>query len=195
MAREDLAAFCRRELFSDFESPYFRVEFPPGYAIDIEYANSPDNHEPVYLLRSAAQPEPICLGKGGGHWLLPCFRWRELLELRKGILPTRGRNLSGAALLLFFPATWLTAADDYEEVRQVLLQASDALGLTSDQGIEHEIDQLVGNNKTDIRWSKHHSLGWINNGPNSRRNPKSSASLKPEEFLELTRFMVALGCD
>jgi hypothetical protein len=108
-----IEGFYFRELQSEQQWPYFRIPLRSGFAVEVEYANEPEDHQILYQLCHDDWASAVCLGKSGGSWQLPAFRWRELLKVSSAI-GQRDTHLGVHALLLLFPATWLTKDDDLE---------------------------------------------------------------------------------
>src|SRR5262249_50228104 len=146
----------------------------------------PEDHEVIYRVHRDGWERSICVGKGGRSWLLPAFRWSELLKLSNVTISGHG-----AALLLLLPSTWLTQEDDRAQVRNQLLSSLEDLQLPhSDEPL---VEQMVIDLQSETNWIENGQLGWINNEDNSRRNPKSRACLTQQEFSEVRNFLMAIS--
>lgn len=177
-----IEAFYLRELSNEQEWPYFHIPLHSGFTVEIEYANEPEDHQVVYSLCQKEWTSPICVGKGGGHWRLPAFRWAELLEISQAAVQ------SASAMLLLLPSVWITRDDSADEIRRRLIGAWDNLNLVPRPQIRLLVEQLIISNQSDVRWRRQERLGWVNDGENSMRNPDSRGCLNAQEFSALLTF-------
>jgi hypothetical protein len=184
---DDIKDFCMRELFNEEEWPYFRIALRSGFSLEVEYANFPEDYEVLYSLCQNDWASSICLGKGGGHWQLPAFRWTELLELSQAAVRSQ------TAMLLLLPSVWLTREDNVDEIRHHLIDSWDTLAEISPCQVSLLVEQLISASQSDLQWRHEDSLGWVNDGANSRRNPDSPASLSRQEFSALLAFFTAMS--
>ena len=184
---EEIETFYLGELSNKVQCPYFRIALPFGYCVEVEYANEPDDYEVVYFICQQESPKQIHIGNGGGHWRLPALRWAELLAI------STASGHSEPALLLLFPAVWITDDDDSTEIRDHLFDACKALDFVLENQIDVFVNQLIASSKCQIQWQKHDSHEWITNGKNSRRNPESGVSMNSEESLALNVFFKHLN--
>jgi hypothetical protein len=187
---DTIEEFYTRELSDENQWPHFLVRLPRGFSIEVEYANAPEDNEVIYRISHGEWVSGIRVGKGGGHWMLPAFRWTELLQIARSIDETQAAGPAASqALLLLFPAAWLTGDDDLEEVRQHLHDAWIRLGLVPGVDTGLLVDQLIAASGSDVQWRRREGLGWVNDGENSYRNPDARAHLDDREFRDVLRFM------
>jgi len=182
-----IEGFYVRELTNEQEWPYFCIPLHSGYAIEIEYANEPEDHHVVYRLCRREWASSICVGHGGGHWQLPAFRWVELLQI------SQAAACSASAMLLLLPSVWLTRDDDLDDIRQQLTEAWKDLNLVPRSRVALLVEELITSSQSDVRWRCQERLGWLNDGDNSRRNPDSTGCLNAQEFAALLAFFNAMS--
>jgi len=192
ISTDAIEAFYLRELSNEQDWPYFCVQLRSGFSVEIEYANVPEDHEVIYRVSHNDWPSEICVGKGGGHWLLPAFRWTELLQISRVVAETHGERAGAHALLLLFPAMWLTKDEDLNEVRYQLLSAWNALSLLLRSQAKDLVERLVTACQSDVRWQRDEQHGWVNDGNNSCRNPNSPSRLSGEDSRNLLAFLMAI---
>jgi hypothetical protein len=187
--------FYMRQLGNESQSPYFQIALRSGYTVEIEYANEPEDHQVLYRVCQKEWESSIRVGTGGGHWRLPAFRWVELLQI--GQAASEGQQnqpLSSArAILLLFPSIWISDDDNLDALRQELQGAWKTLNLVPQSQIAALVEQLIASSQSDVRWQCHESIGWVNDGDNSTRNPASTERLKAEEFSHVRSFFDAIG--
>jgi hypothetical protein len=186
IAADAIEAFYLQELSNEQDWPYFHIPLHSGYAVEVEYANEPEDHQVVYRVCQKEGASPICVGKSGGHWQLPAFRWAELLEIGQAACP------SAIAVLLLLPSAWITRDDTVAEIRRQLIAAWESLNLVPHSQVILLVEQLIASSQSDVRWRRHERLGWINDGENSRRNPDSPVCLNAREFSALLAFFNAM---
>jgi hypothetical protein len=179
---DSIEEFYLRELSNEATWPYLHISLHAGYALEIEYANESDDHEVRYSVCREDNGSSICIGRGGGHWQLPAFRWTELIQI--GL----GADRSGSALLLLLPTVWITHKDNVREVRRHLTAELEMLNLVPRSQTAILAEQLITSSQSDVRWRAHERFGWINDGDNSTRNPESPASLNARQFSALVEF-------
>lgn len=187
--------FYLLQLGNGAQSPYFQIALRSGYTIEIEYANEPEDHHVLYRVCHRELELSICVGTGGGHWRLPAFRWAELLQIvHAASKMQQDRPLSSArALLLLFPSTWISDDDNLDAVRKELQGAWKTLNLVPQSQIAPLVEQLIASSQSDVRWQRHESIGWVNDGDNSTRNPVSPDRLKAEELSHIRSFFNSIG--
>jgi hypothetical protein len=181
-----IEAFYLRELSNEKNWPCFHIPLHSGYTVEVEYANEPEDHQIVYRVCQKEGTSTICVGKSGGHWQLPAFRWAELLKISQAASP------SVSALLLLLPSTWITYDDNVDEIRQQLIVAWDSLNLVPRSQVILLVEQLIASSQSDVRWRFQERFGSVNDGDNSRRNPDSPACLNTQEFSALMAFFNAM---
>jgi len=163
-----------------------------GYQVGVEYADcGEDGHEVRYFLGHSDGSAPELLGFDSPHFALPAFRWQELVHFRNVL----GPELGNLAATLLFAGTYITDADDLEEV----------VSLLSSWWVSHPIlptsrSTLVAQNAagyrhvSGFRWWRDEKLGWVNDCAYSLRNP--STRMRPfsaERFDRVQRFLTAFG--
>lgn len=186
ISADAIEAFYLRELSNEEEWPYFHIPLYSGYAVEIEYANKPEDQQVIYRVCQKEWASTICVGKGGGHWQLPAFRWAELLEISK--IAVRWAS----AMLLLLPSVWFTRDDNVDEIRRQLIEAWENLNLVPRSQVTLLVEQLITSSQSDVRWRHQERLGWVNDGDNSRRNPDSPERLNAQEFTALLAFFNAM---
>jgi hypothetical protein len=187
IATDAIEAFYLRELSNEQDWPYFHIPLHSGCAVEVEYANEPEDHQVVYRVYPKVAASPICVGKGGGHWQLPAFRWAELLEINQAAV------WSASATLLLLPSVWITPDDNVDEIRPQLIAAWESLNLVPRSQVMLLVEQLITSSQGDVRWRRQERLGWVNDGDNSTRNPDSPGCLNAQEFSALLAFFNAIS--
>jgi len=142
-----------------------------GYQAGVQYADcGDDGHEVRYLLGHATWPEPELVGFDSPHFALPAFRWQELVQMHDALGPVLG----SLAATLLFAGTYVTDADDEEQV-----VATFADWWTSHPILVPPQPRRVAANAAAYRripgfsWRYDEELGWINDELNSLRNPET----------------------
>jgi hypothetical protein len=184
--------FFLRELSSEELWPVFRIPLHSGFFVEVEYANEPEDHQILYQVRHDDWACAVCVGKSGGSWQLPALRWTELLKVSNAARQ-KDTHLEVLVLLLFFPAVWLTKEDNLDDVRRKLLDAWKRLNMMPQSQAAILVERLSDSCQGSVLWHRNEQLGWINDGDNSRRNPKSAVCLSNQEFHDLLAFMKAIG--
>jgi hypothetical protein len=118
ISTDAIEEFYLRDLSNEEEWPCFHIPLRSGSAVEVVYANEPEDYQVFYYACPQKAGPPICLGKGGGHWQLPAFRWTEIVDISQAAVE------SASAMLLPLPSTWLTNDDNMDDVR---LRLTDAL--------------------------------------------------------------------
>lgn len=182
-------------LYSDFEFSYFPVHLPGGYSVYVEHINDPNDFEIEYYMDCSSWETDLKIGCGTARWLLPVFRWEELILIStKGRIDNPHVDPFAAALLLLYPSVWLTVEDNLKEVCAVIKRAWLSLGVIRGSGLSDLVDFMVTSAfNRDIHWYEDRELGWINNGSRSLRNPVLSHSLLREKMMELKKFFSLLS--
>ena len=92
------------------------VPFPNGFSLSVEF----DTDEERYVLREAGRPPDVLLGCYSGNFVLPAFRWREIVQIDDHLSASASADPRHrrSALLLLFPGVYLTPDDDPDEVRR-----------------------------------------------------------------------------
>lgn len=182
IATDAIEAFYLQELSNEQYWPYFHIPLHSGWAVEVEYANELEDHQIVYRVCQKEGASSICVGKGGGHWQLPAFRWAELLEI------SQAASLSASTILLLLPSAWITRDDDVDEIRRQLIATWQSLNLVPPSQVSLLVEQLIASSQSDVRWRFHERLGWVNDADNSTRNPVSPVCLNSQEFSALLAF-------
>jgi hypothetical protein len=195
LSTDAIEAFYLRELSNELEWPYFHIPLRSGCAIEIEYANEPEDHQVVYRVYQKEWASSICVGKGGGHWQLPAFRWAELLEIGQAAVEGGERKswVSASAMLLLLPSVWLTRDDNVDAIRRQLIEAWEKLNLVPHSQADFLAEQLITSSQNDVQWRCQERLGWVNDADNSTRNPASPGCLNVQEFSALLAFFNAVS--
>lgn len=179
--------FYLQELNDEQIWPYFHISLPAGFEIEIEYVNEPEDHQVVYRVRHEKSAASLCVGKGGGHWQLPAFRWPEVSQIGK--LAVR----SGSSILLLLPAVWITSNDNLADIRRELTAAWQDLNPLPRSQVTLLVENLISSSsQSNVRWHHEEARGWINDGHNSTRNPNSPGRLNPAEFSTLLNFFSSI---
>jgi hypothetical protein len=95
----------------------------------------------------------------------------------------------GEAMLLVFPSVWITKGEDLAAIKQGLGLALDGLQLGGRAQTTRMVEELVKNSLNDVKWRLDEGLGWVNDGPHSRRNPGKQQSLTDQEFAYLKELL------
>ena len=191
MTTDVIEKFYVRELSSEELWPVLRIPLHSGFSVEVEYANEPEDHQILYQLCQDDWASAVCVGKSGGSWQLPAFRWKELLKVSDAARQ-KDTHLEVLVLLLFFPAVWLTKEDSLNDVTRKLLDAWKRLNIMSHSQAAILAKRLCDSCQGNVLWHRNEQLGWINDGENSRRNPKSAVCLSNQEFHDLRAFMKAI---
>jgi hypothetical protein len=179
--------FCVQELFNEQQWPYFSVSLRSGFSVQVEYSNFPEDYEIIYRVCHKDWASSISVGKGGGHWQLPAFRWAELLEIGQAAARP------ASAMLLLLPSVWITRDDNMAEIRRQLIETWQNLNLVPRSKVMLLVEQLITSSQSDVQWRVQERLGWVNDGDNSRRNPDSPACLNAQEFSALQAFFNSMS--
>jgi hypothetical protein len=85
-------------------------------------------------------------------------------------------------MLLVFPSVWIPEGQDLAEIKEKLRLALDTLSLGSRAHASQMAEELVKNSLQEVTWRPDAQLGWVNDAPNSRRNPGKQQRLTDQEF-------------
>ncbi len=193
MSSHAIDDFYSRELRNEQIWPYFRIPLRTGATLEIEYSNVTEDHEVIYRLQHQNWRNSITVGKSGGHWLLPAFRWTELLGISNAAATNQAGVTSDQALLLLLPTAWLSQDDNVDAAGGRLLEAASRSNVAPGNQLTSVVQHLINSSRSDVRWRKDANYGWVNNESNSCRNPKGPSSLNDQELRSLTNVLGALG--
>jgi hypothetical protein len=158
--------------------PRLRIAIGGDYCVDVEYAGEPD-YETRFYINCERWPQAVCLGYQSGHFALPALRWHEVSQIA-----CKASGIEGAqSLLLLFPSVYICGSDDRALVHATLREAWAQLALASKIQLDEMIDQTIDYQSIEVKWWTDATLGWINDGRYSFRNPKTRMC----EF-DVTRF-------
>jgi hypothetical protein len=147
----------------------WRVTFDPAPAIHHELAHP-------------ELPEPLELGYRDPHFKLPILRWTEVDALAAHLAPRERPLLLSTA--------WRGAADDLAAPAAIATGILREAHVLSAAAIEELVVRLLV--PVEIAWRRHPTLGWVNDGEHSVRNPENE-DLTPDEFARLAAFFRAAG--
>jgi hypothetical protein len=152
-----------------------RLPLIHGFSLEVENADCGDRgHEERYFINHSSWEKPELLGYQSPHSALPAFRWSEI-ELISNALHKDSRPIEGAiALLLLFPAVWLTSGENVSSVSERLKREWNNLSLIDASIFDRLVSNIIDCTPvTEIAWWEDRELGWINDGQYSFRNPKT----------------------
>jgi hypothetical protein len=183
------AAYYRESMVvaaGEHPNPAVVVDLVNAVRIAVEYADAgEDGHEVRYYLSRPSEPLDF-VGHDGANFVLPAFRWSEVVTLSKrGSDPGEGASV----LLLLAPAVWIQP----EEARLavgLLTEAWNILRVTMPESAVPLARDIVSNRTLEIRWTNDPQFGWINDGQYSARNP--AVWTGPGEHARIARTGVAL---
>ena len=149
-----------------------------GWRIGVVLSIYPEDFAIHDVVVPMSSDEPIAFDVNGGNFQLPALRWEELLLLQTAAVPNTPANRA-KALLLLFPSIYLSSEMRIDEVRQVVEQAWTNSGIPITRArelVDRPINDFVESRRRhpevqETIWRKHESLGWINDGCHSLRNP------------------------
>jgi hypothetical protein len=165
------------------------IDLPHSFMFQIVFADDID-YEERYLLQHPSWPEPELLGYASGEFALPALRWREAFQIAMCCFdPITTLRPSPMALALLFPAVWITSADDRNQLHATLIAAWQTLGFVRASAIEAFVSQIIRHQAIDIYWQYDSSLGWINDGRYSLRNPTTlMRQFDTNRFVRIAQF-------
>ncbi len=154
-----------------------------GWRIGVVLSMYPEDFEIHDVVAPPSSDERVIFGVNGGHWRLPALRWDELLLLRDAVVPSKPA-VKAKAVLLLFPSVCLSSAVKTDEVLQAVEQAWTKSGIQILHARElagRPIDDFLESRRSHPKvqetvWRKHRKQGWINDSPDSLRNPKVDGS-------------------
>ncbi len=148
--------------------PYLRFSVGGAQYIEIEYAAVAE-YQTRFWIGDLVARQRILLGYDSGHFSLPAFRLEEVLMLAAKIKP------HPAAALFLLTATYfeVDASKPTDEVRGWI----EAIPGIRTGNIALLAEELLDRTASDLHWQLDNTLGWINDGKYSQRNPKSAMSL------------------
>jgi hypothetical protein len=151
---------------------------PGGFRLKLEFTEE----ENLYLLTNSKWTSDVVMGFHSGHFALPAFRCREVLQIAAA---TDWRSA-----LLFYTGAYVTKDDHESEMIPFLASAWEHAGLVKScesAELAHQLLELSMDAATT--WHRDQQLGWINNGEYSYRNPKTRmVAFEPGRFLKLRAF-------
>jgi hypothetical protein len=153
------------------------------WRIGVVLSMYPEDFEIQEVVAPPSADELIVLGVNGGHSRLPALCWEELLMLRDAVVPNN-LAMKAKAVLLLFPSICLSSDMKIDEIRQVVEPAWTNSGIPvrhASELVGRPIDDFLGSRRLypDVQetvWRKHRKHGWINDNPQSFRNPKVDGS-------------------
>lgn len=166
------------------------VPIVAGYDVGMQRVDCGENGEEVrYSIGHKDWSEREPLGYESPHFALPAFRWAEV-ELIARVMERRSAEDAAIAMLLLFPAVYLTRSDNPAEAERALLRAWKQL-MPPSPALEEMVRSAVENQTdSELTWSNNAELGWINNGRYSFRNPKTMmTSFEPRRFARIRSFL------
>jgi hypothetical protein len=167
--------------------PYLEAPVRGGFMVQVEYAGTAS--ETRFYINHVEWQQPVCLGYESGHFALPAFRWCEVAAIGRS-----GGGINAArALLLVFPALWLVAEDEGNQIPSTLVEAWGQLGVAKRERLEEMVGQNIDHRTAEIRWWQDVRLGWINNGRYSFRNPKTlMCEFDEDRFTKVAAFFAGI---
>lgn len=158
--------------------PYVRCDLPQGRYAEIEFASGIEHQSRVWI--GSADGPRVLLGYDSGHCSFPALRIQELLDLA-----ARLDGQAAAVPLLFLAGTWLDEdASLPDEAVRHWLRHSPGFRPDCEDAV---VTELANNVVPDLAWELNQDLGWINNGPYSQRNQKSTMSILTREDFHFIR--------
>lgn len=164
-----------------------------GYDVGVQVVDCGESGaETRYSIGHGKWPEREYLGYNSPHFALPAFRWTEIAQIARAIEPQSPDN-AARAMLLLFPATYLTNTDDPDLVEESLLRSWRQIKLPDNGRAKALIRSAVENQRdSELEWRDDSDLGWINNGEYSFRNPSTGmASFDPRRFARVRAFLAS----
>jgi hypothetical protein len=154
-----------------------------GWRIGVVLSLYPEDFAVQDVIEPPTSEERIVFGVNGGNSRLPALRWEELLVLSDAVVPD-DPAVRAKAMLLLFPAIFLSSKHKFDRLRQTMGQAWQTSGIPvnhADELVGRPIDDFLGIRKLypklgETIWSRHRKHGWINEGHHSLRNPKVEGS-------------------
>lgn len=191
---QQLASYYFSLIRPEAEAVHLSVELFGGYGADVEYVDCGDDGTEVrYFLSRNEWDRRELLGYESPHFALPAFRWTEIDSLGR-ILERKSLTEAATAVLLLFPAVYLTGAGESAAAETALRRYWEALSLPS-RAFQHGAFNNVIDNRTvpNLVWEQDPELGWINNWDYSFRNPKTlMTQFEPIRFRRVRLFVEAL---
>ncbi len=108
------------------------------------------------------------LGRLGGHYRLPAFRWCEvgaLAHSESGHQPTKA-----FVTLLLLPGVWFGKGDQLPEIRDQVISAMVETNFAT-RRLPELTDRILGYLKYEVSWRFDEHHGWVNDSIYSYRNP------------------------
>lgn len=138
----------------------------------------------------------LALGRDDGHPVRPILRWEELDAMRSSLRARKGNATDDALLVLALHSVTEGGISksnftDGIKARQAALVSLLALPKENAHYLALKLAGLG-----DVEWSRDRLRGFVNDGADSARNPKSAAGklfAKANGFETLNRFFSAVG--
>jgi hypothetical protein len=147
--------------------PYIRLSLPESRYIELEMAASIEFQDRFWIGHLSGS-ERVLLGYHSGHFSLPAFRLEEVHWLA-------AHFEASPAPLLWLSATYLDGGVLPVAFAENLVSRIPG---ASRAGIRPLAEALLQNiTVSDLVWSRHPTLGWVNNWSYSQRNPESPLSI------------------
>lgn len=159
--------------------PYVRVQLPSSQYIELEMAGGIEYQDRIWIGHISGGQRTL-LGYKSGHFSLPALRIQEVFWLAE-LTDWSPNNL------LWLSAVYLE--DGMYPISEATRLVSGVPGLVS--GNEAVMAEALLRNLAveGLKWVPDQTLGWINNGDCSQRNPKSLLSiLKGPDFTYIRQF-------
>lgn len=193
-AEQELEDYYFTLLRPETEARYLSLAVMEGFSLGVQYVDcGEDGTEVRYSIKHADWNNWELLGYDSPHFALPVFRWAEISRIAQ-VIEGRSADEAATAVLLLFPATYLSMSDDPSEVEHEIARHWDRLSLPH-QAVEEGLIRRVVERQTvsDINWKEDSRLGWITDGHYSFRNPQTlMATFKLERFARMASFLKAL---
>jgi len=163
------------------------LRFPHGYRWEISF--SPEST--VHSLTHERMPRSLLLGFDDGHFQLPILRWAEVFALAARPVHLDGHPdtpiRSSVLVALLSAVTYATTEREVAHARHGLAQALGTAAITTPGNADEAARRLVGL-IDNLGWRPDPALGWINDGPHSRRNP-TNGDWTPADFWRFGQFV------
>jgi hypothetical protein len=126
------------------------------------------------------------LGVVGGNFMLPAFRWQEVIALSNA--SRRGRKSVASIVLLLLPGVHFVHTDSLSETSEIVLRSLQTTGFATKR-LDELAERLLVYSRGDANWHFDRSYGWINDSQYSFRNPAAVVGRKRGVFHAVRRLL------
>jgi hypothetical protein len=157
------------------------LRFPAGYTWRVQFDPAPAIH---HALAHPELADPLELGYRDPHFKLPILRWAEVEAL--------ARHLSPPERVLLLSTAWRAPNEERAPVVDLVTHVLREAEVLRPEAIAELVERLV--DPIDVRWRLDTTLGWVNDGDHSVRNP-ANEDLDAEGFARLRAVFRAAGAE